>query len=455
MQTKTRRNNRTSDELEVSEQDIANWGLNDSYYFVKYILGYNKMVERIHEPILNFVDSNDHEQLLLLPRGIFKTTTITVAYVVWRIVKNPNITILINSKNLGSAKKMLAEIKGHFKNNKTLKRLYGDFVGDIWTDSAIIVKPRTIISKTTTITVGSVDHEITGQHFDLIINDDLVGLRDKLSLAERKRTLEFYKSLIFLGQKGTKYINIGTRWHTSDLYSYLLDNIPEDDLMKRALIEDGKCIFPEEYTPDRLKALKRDKFFFATQMMNTPIVAENTFVKFNELNFDIMPKHSNTIMYVDFALSKKQTADFSSITVGFRVDNKIYILDNITERLTEIELKEKIKFLVKKWNVTVIGAESNLFQSIYIGVLKSYMREQGFIISWKEINHSTDKVFRIKSMAPVLQESVIFDKDWELRYSSLIDQLISFPDVDHDDAVDSLEALITMLMGKKKQVGVW
>jgi hypothetical protein len=69
------------------------------------------------------------------------------------------------------------------------------------------------------ITGMGIDQGITGYHFDKIINDDIITLRDRISRAERERTVEMVREIatnIIDPGKGSAWT--GTPWHNDDAW---------------------------------------------------------------------------------------------------------------------------------------------------------------------------------------------------------------------------------------------
>lgn len=54
---------------------------------------------------------------------------------------------------------------------------------------------------------------LTGKHADIVITDDIVNLRDRMSAAERERTIAVYRELQNIKNRGGRIINTGTPWH--------------------------------------------------------------------------------------------------------------------------------------------------------------------------------------------------------------------------------------------------
>ena len=62
---------------------------------------------------------------------------------------------------------------------------------------------------------------LTGKHADVIITDDIVNLKDRLSRAERDRTKAVYQELMNVKNRGGRMINSGTPWHPDDCFSLM------------------------------------------------------------------------------------------------------------------------------------------------------------------------------------------------------------------------------------------
>ena len=421
------------------------------YFFIKKILNYRD-ISNIHAELITFTVKSNKEILILIPRGHFKTSVITIGLAIWFMIHNRNIRININNKILSNAKKFLGEIKEHLCNNKHLIELYGNLKGEIWQTDQIRIAGRTKILKEPTIQIGALGHEVTSAHFDLIINDDLVGLKDMVSEAERITTLNFYRTLEYLkdNMTGTKIINIGTRWHLDDLYSYILNKLSVECVMIRQAIINNKSLFPELYSIAELSKMKdEDLIMFSAQMMNQPIPTETQLFKYEELKwFDINmfnPSQYNFVNYTDFAMSKSSQTDFTAnITLAYNKDS-IFVVDCYIERYTPDINKQKIKAILDKYDIDDVGAEANAFQELYVDELQNYT---GKMI--RKIKHMKDKILRVNGIHSIVIREVYFRQDWESAYPRLIEQLIRFPEAKHDDGADALEGAISMIRKNNK-----
>jgi len=132
--------------------------------------------------------------------GIITHNTILVsAYIIWRIVQNPEIRILLVSVKHDLAKDILGIVMDTFERNEKLKNIFGDFVGKTWTTSCIKVKKRnsTGISQRekTVMTIG-VTGSLVGPHFDLIIMDDIMDETNSSTEGQREGVRQWYKKTL-------------------------------------------------------------------------------------------------------------------------------------------------------------------------------------------------------------------------------------------------------------------
>jgi predicted phage terminase large subunit-like protein len=171
----------------------------DLYVFAKDILGYKDLTESFHKPIAEFHGSTPHRRnLYMVQRGGFKTSLLSIAANIQRILRNPDIRILIASNKLENAEAILAEIKGHLA-NPLLLDLFPDILypdptkSPVWTTSRIAVK-TTARRREPTITAIGLHGELVGRHYDHATFDDMVGLENSATREERQKAIEWWQA---------------------------------------------------------------------------------------------------------------------------------------------------------------------------------------------------------------------------------------------------------------------
>lgn len=188
-------------------------------------MGFDHMTKGTHgDMVRSLEDENNHKKLIVMPRGTFKSSVASVAYPIWRLINNPNLRILIDSEVYSNSKNFLREIRGHLDANETLKELFGEFRTSNWNESEITIAQRTVIKKEASITCGGIGTIKVGQHYDLIIADDLNSQNNSETVEGRRKVIRHYQMYTGLLDPGGTVCVIGTRYATDDVIGHILSN---------------------------------------------------------------------------------------------------------------------------------------------------------------------------------------------------------------------------------------
>jgi len=449
--------NYNTDELRIKQR-----GFESLYFLTKHTLQYDLLTDKVHKPLCDFIQYGKGRLIDLEPRDTFKTTCGSIGFCIFMIINFPNIRILLNHKVLGKSREIMNVIANHFQYNEKFKYLYGDWVGFPWGSKGITVSKRTDKTiREPTITPGGVDHEITSSHYDLIINDDLAGLKDMYSVAEREKVLRYYKALVYLRDKGSfiKELNIGTRWHTHDIANYVMGLQGVDIRVRRALIEENNRLisyFPERYTAEGLLAERdEDPVMFATQRMNQPTAMEDQLYIADELSYFVMESFNPeyNVGYIDPAFGRTESNDpcFMSFPIGSIAGDKIHIIDWPTNKKKPEYNERLIISKIVEYEIKELGIESNAAQSEFIRNIQKELKSQGIVLNIKPINNTVNKDRRIQGMHGTVKNNVLFRDDWDKAYPEPMNQLLLYPQHKFKDAPDALAGLCGMATGRKSE----
>lgn len=169
------------------------------------------------------LESSTLRKLLCVPRGCFKSSLGVVAYSIWTLLNRPNARILIDSEVYSNSKNFLREIKAHLE-NPTLVDLFGRFRGEPWSEGEITIAQRGVPLKEASITCGGVETVKVGQHYDLIIMDDLNSRNNSETEDGRQKVVNHYRMNTAILEPGGIMVVIGTRYHTGDIIGWILEN---------------------------------------------------------------------------------------------------------------------------------------------------------------------------------------------------------------------------------------
>ena len=160
--------------------------------------------------------------LVNMPPEHAKSMTISIDYVVYRIVTNPNVRIKLVSKTQAMAKEFLYAIKQRLTSTQwsELQRRYAPVEGfkataDKWTSDSIYLE-RDSGEKDPTVQALGIGGQIYGARADLIILDDCVTLANASEFEKQIRWIQ-QEVLTRVGPTG-KILVVGTRVDPMDLY---------------------------------------------------------------------------------------------------------------------------------------------------------------------------------------------------------------------------------------------
>ena len=193
------------------------------YATSKYLLGYKDVNERTHGDMIAALESPTKRKLIVMPRGTFKSSIGVVAYSIWSLIKNPNERILIDSEVYSNSRNFLREIKAHLQSPRFMQ-LFGDWKTDNWNEGEITVAARTEIHKEASISAGGIGTVRVGQHYSIIIGDDLNSGNNSATTEGQDKVINHYRLNMAILEPDGVYEIIGTRYAVNDVIGFILEN---------------------------------------------------------------------------------------------------------------------------------------------------------------------------------------------------------------------------------------
>lgn len=268
-------------------------------------------------------------------------------------------------------------------------------------------------------TTGSV----TGKHADIIVTDDIVNLKDRISRAERERIKIFYQELQNVCNRGGRFINLGTPWHKDDAFT-LMPNIEKYDCYSTGLI-----------TPEKLKELRSS--------MSPSLFAANYELKhiadadamFTEPQFtDQVELLYNGISHIDAAYGGE---DYTAYTAFKRQpDGTVIGFGKIWQNHVDDCLNE-IAAYQEKYRLGTIHCERNADK----GYLAKELRSNG--LPCDSYAEKMNKFIKISTYLKANWSRIYWINDTDPEYLA---QILDYTEqAAHDDAPDSAACLIRVL----------
>lgn len=462
--------------LEQSKKDkiikeiILTADFETAYYTVcKYITC--RSLQPLHASIIHNVSDNQ-ASMDLAPRGHGKSTIGDVDFCITKVLRNPDIRIMIGSKTQTQASAFLKEIRTHFEQNVNLIRIFGDWKksrDNVWNDKEFIVNRRTVIKKEATVSALGASGAVVSKHFDIIIGDDLVGFENARTEAQRKVLKEWFYSSLYptLEPDGEIHI-LGTRYSPMDLYEDLIKSKNYKVNVQQAItVKDGQeySLWESKFSLEKLRSIREEAglIIFNMQYQNNTELAKGKIFKYKyfkhfeeyDIDYDLNRVRVKVLdsqgvpywipvriyMGADLAISEDETSnnDYFVLTViGVDKNKNVYVLDYLKERLTfNAQLNAILDYGKNKFPmVERIGVETVQYQ-------KSLAQEIRRLSLLPVINIQTskDKVTR------AMRRSALFEngKVWfRIGMDDLEECLLLFPEVDHDDLFDGLDFALTV-----------
>lgn len=410
----------------------------------EYVLGLT--LKPFHKSLQRFCLKHP-ESLQLSFRGGGKSTCLTVAKSVFKILKNPDVKILIASKTHQFAKDVLKEIKGHLEKNETLIEIFGPQVGKKWDTSEIIVAGRTKIQKESTVSTIGAGGQVIGKHYDVIYVDDLVDEANSRTQYMRDQLRVFYyKTLMPTLEPGGELHVIGTRYHYGDLYGHLQRNEMETCYQVIPVLNnEDQTPWPEKFTPEEVQKRKRAMglVIFTTQMQCDAEQMKGEIFEIDympEVDFSTVPADAK--IYIGVDVSTGEGADFFAMVAIAVSGSKVWVLAHYERK---IRFREQARIIAKwneQYNPVKIGVETNAYQAVLAQTLEDNYPE----ITVKKIHTCLDKVKRAIRLQARHEENQFF---YVFGNQALISHLILIPKGDHDDLFDALDHAYRAAFGKR------
>ncbi len=293
----------------------------DLYYFSTVILKktrFQRGKNSLHYQMCLSVMKDGLKEVIEIPRDHYKSTVYSECFPIWRALPfgkpeedlfstigysdlfiewmrrthDQNIRILIISETIKNAIKLGVRISNQYQNNRDFRELFPDLLpgtSETWTNDSLHQR-RTGQGQGQgegTFDFIGVGAALQSRHYDLVVEDDLVGKEALNSDLVMNGVIEYHQLLVGamdspVGNPNRDFdeIVVGNRWSHKDLNSWIRENEPNFNFTTHsalggccALHPLGQPIFPESFGINKLLTYKRrlGSYFFSCQFLNFPI----------------------------------------------------------------------------------------------------------------------------------------------------------------------------------------
>ena len=261
---------------------------------------------------------------------------------------------------------------------------------------------------------------VTGKHADIVVTDDIVNIKDRVSKAEREKTKTLYMELQNVRNRGGRFINTGTPWHKEDAIS-IMPNVRKYDCYSTGLI-----------TRDKIEELRRsmsDSLFAANyelkHIADKDAMFQNPqFVKDEALIY-------GGLAHIDAAYDGE---DGTAYTAMKRLkDGRIVGFGKLWRRHVDDCLPE-IQALHRQLQIGSVSCEKNADK----GYLAKELAGMGFRA--EVYSESMNKYIKISTFLRKNWGNIFWLEDTDPEY---INEILDYSEfADHDDSPDSAASLL-------------
>lgn len=408
-----------------------------------------------------------------MPRAFFKTWVGTVGGSIWLTLpdeeeifksiypyKGPNCRVLIASNVIDNAAKMVHKIKDEWMRNTRLQAAFPELVPDFnkarWSDHAAELK-RELRATEATYTAVGVGGSVISQHFDHIIEDDLIyakkddftGMELMPSQEDIDNAIGWHKLTfsLFSHPKESCLWNIGTRWAPQDLVAYIRKHEKHYTCFEIDAEDDGtgQVAWPERYPLEELEKIKaaQGARIYETQYRNRPrsmddVVFDVKNVQVHD-SLDEFPKNLTYYTVVDLAGwgDSRGTARNAVVTAARDDKNHIWVARVDAGRYNPSEVIAVYKDHSRRFH-SKIYIEEVQYQASVRFWSKREMEETGEMFTQNRLPRESfkdAKKLRIVALEPFVSNGALHVL---ANQKSLLEELELYP---HSKTVDILDCL--------------
>lgn len=366
-------------------------------------------------------------------RGSYKTTVLSVCVALMMILF-PSKKILLIRKTENDIVTFVLQVK-----NLLLSSTFGEIVRVLY-GRQIELRKATAFALDTNLNDGvtgayqfdtlSLTGSLTGKHADIVISDDIVTIKDRVSRAEREQTKRQYMELQNVVNRGGRIINTGTPWHKEDAFQLM------GEAMRYSIYDTG-MITKEQET--RLREAMSPSLFAANYELKHIADEEAMFDAPRFWDGDISAIYDG-IAHIDAAYGGE---DYTAFTIAKKLaDGRIVVFGKLYGKHVDDCLSE-IQAFHGAYRAGTIYTEKNADK----GYLKKALMARG--IPSQGYNEAMNKFIKISTFLRSSWPQVFFLPETDPEY---LQQVLDYTEnAEHDDAPDSLASIIRRLeTGKAK-----
>lgn len=398
-------------------------------YKIGHWVGFKDLTTLHNEWLRSFLYA-DEDQTLLAHRGSYKTTDLSLFLAIHTVIK-PNENVMFFRKTDDDVTEVITQSQKILRSgamSHIVQVLYGAGLNLLKENTSEIHTNLCTSTKGISQVVGlGIGTSITGKHADIVVTDDIVNLKDRISRAEREKTKTQYMELQNIKNRAGRFINTGTPWHKEDAIS-LMPNVKRYDCYSTGLIARDKLEELRSQMSDSLFAANYELKHIADKdamFQNPQFVSDESLIYDGVAHIDAAYDGADGTAFTIF----HKLPDGRIIGFGKRWDK------HVDDCLTQISL------LHKKYRAGTIENEDNADK----GYLKKELKDIGLPVHG--YHESMNKFVKISTYLRKNWSDIYWLEDTDPEY---INEILDYSEyAEHDDSPDSAASLLRKMQKKQ------
>lgn len=399
-----------------------------------------------------------------------KSTWVSEVLPIWFLINDRNLRLALFSRTARQAERFGRRLMWHIEHNYRLKEDFGDYLRpgtEKWTQSeGFVERDPDRMTKDPTFQFLGVGGAVNGARLDIIICDDILDLTNSQSEVTRDNVHAWFTEMVLSRLvEGGRCMMVGTLQSRLDLYCQLSESPEFHYVHIKAVDEDKKTTLSRRWPFERLMKKKAavGTVKFMKLFQNDRSAQTGRMLKPEWLNYygrgsdsgypvSLPPyEHMSIYIAIDPAIAdkdfieklEKDDPDYFALCVGGWHDQsqRLFIIENFKARLTLIQQLQVITDYYERYRPIKVGIESVAYQKALAQAswaLPSMIPVQEI----KTHGGSGSKISRIEALGGHFETKRIWVHP---SNDNLIDEYINYPDVAHDDVLDSTELLVRLI----------
>ena len=391
-------------------------------YKIGHWVGFKDITTLHNEWLRSFLYA-DKDQTLLAHRGSYKTTDLSLFLAIHTVIR-PNENVMFFRKTDDDVTEVLIQAQKILKSGcmqQIVQALYGTDLQFLKENNSEIHTNLCTSTRGVSQVVGlGIGTSITGKHADIVVTDDIVNLKDRISKAERERTKTQYMELQNIRNRGGRFINTGTPWHKEDAIS-IMPNVRRYDCYSTGLI-----------TRDKLEELRQsmsDSLFAANYELKHIADKDAMFQNPQFINDEAIIYGG--LAHIDAAYDGEDGTAYTAMKQ--LKDGRIIGFGKLWRRHVDDCLLE-IQELHRRLQIGSVSCEKNADK----GYLAKELVGMGFRA--EVYSESMNKYIKISTFLRKNWGNIFWLEDTDPEY---INEILDYSEfADHDDSPDSAASLL-------------